>query len=188
MGEPGRRRAGDADRGPSLHEAYLLANGLPAAARVPIQQDATAYAHYVQTVEWPLLQHGAAVPDTGWTMLAKLHAAVASYNPATSAQDITASAILNQLSAVDAARTGRLDAAGSRMPAMLWVGLCLGGVLTVGLTFAYSMERQLGHTTLIMSLTSLIGFMMILLLIINNPFSAGFGATPADFADAFPIH
>jgi hypothetical protein len=170
----------------SLHEVYLLAAELPAAPRHRIQADATAYAHYVVNTEWPLMQRGAALPETGWNLLSNLRSAVTSYEPVTNAQNITASDILTQLSSVDAAREGREGAADDRMPVLLWIGLCIGGALTVLFTFTYSMERQLGHIALIMSLTGLIAFVMVLIFLLNNPFAPGFGAGPGDFAAAFP--
>lgn len=170
----------------SLHEISLLAAELPAAPRRQIQNAAAAYAHYVVNTEWPLMQRGAPLPQTGWNLLATLRRAVTSYEPETNAQNITDSDILTQLSGVDAAREGREGAADDRMPLLLWIGLCIGGALTVLFTFSYSMERQFGHIALIMSLTGLIGFVMVLIFLLDNPFAPGFGAGPGDFLSAFP--
>jgi hypothetical protein len=168
-----------------LQQVYLLAAGLPSTPRERIQGDATAYAHYVATVEWPLMQRGAPLPATGRTMLSALGLAATSYQPVTSGQSITASNILTEIGTVDAASTGRRAAASLRMPVLLWVGLGLGGTLTVALAFVHGMERHLRHLTVVMSLTSLVGFTTILIYILNNPFAPGLGAADA-FTAAFP--
>jgi hypothetical protein len=170
----------------NLHEVYLLAAQLPAAPGHRIQAAAAAYAHYVVDTEWPLMQRGRPLPETGWEKLAALRQAVTSYEPVTNAQNITTSDILTQVSGVDAAREGREAAAGDRMPVLLWIGLCIGGMLTVLFAFYYDMERHIGHTALIMSLTGLIAFVTVLIFLLNNPFAPGFGAGPADLVSAFP--
>ena len=169
-----------------LHEVYLLAAGLPPAARQQIQGDATAYAHYVETVEWPLMQRGARLPETGWTMLAGLRHAATSYQPVTTDQSVAAVDIITQIAMVDVASAGRHSAASGRMPALLWVGLSLGGTLIVLLAFTHGMERHLSHLALVMSLTTVVGFTTVLIYILNNPFTPGLGASDIAFTAAFP--
>lgn len=170
-----------------LHEVYLLATSLPPAPRQQIQAEAAAYAHYVETVEWPQMQHGVPLPEAGcWTPLTSLRAAATSYQPTTTAQNLAASAIVTQLGTIDAACIGRQSAANSRMPALLWVGLILGGTLSVLTAFAHSMEWHVRHLTVVMSLTGLIGFTMTLIYVLDNPFIQGFGLGPGPFVAAFP--
>lgn len=168
-----------------LHETYVLAATLPPAQRTQIQTDAAAYVHYVETVEWPLMQGDAALPKTGASLLSTLHHAVGSVQPIATAQSLAVSEINTQISLVDAARAARLNAAALRMPPLLWLGLSFGGVLVVTLAFAHSVERHLRHLTMIVSLTSLIGFVMTLIYLVNNPFDPGFGVGAATFAAAF---
>jgi hypothetical protein len=171
-----------------LHEVYLLAANLPPTAREQIQGEAAAYAHYVETVEWPLMQRGDPLPETGFTMLTALHHAVTSYQPTNTAQIVAITGMDNQLGAVDAASLGRRGAASTRLPALLWVGLVLGATLTLVLALAHYLERQLDHLAMIVSLTSMLGFIMILIYILNNPFTPGFGAGPGAFTAAFPTN
>ena len=169
-----------------LHEVYLLATGLPAPPRDQLQGDAVAYAHYVETVEWPLLQRGAPLPTTGWTLLSALRRAATSFQPVTTEQSITAADIMTQISTVDTAAAGRRTAASVRLPLLLWVSLFLGGTLIVVHAFMHGMERHLRHLTMIMSLTGLVGFTTILIYTLNNPFAPGLGAGDGAFTAAFP--
>lgn len=169
-----------------LHEIYLLAANLPPTAREQIQGEAAAYAHYVETVEWPLMQSGEPLPETGLTMLAALHHAITSYQPTNAAQIVAITGMDNEAGAVDAASLGRRGAASTRLPAVLWFGLGLGATLTLALALAHYLERQLDHLTMIVSLTSMLGFIMILIYILDNPFTPGFGAEPGAFTAVFP--
>jgi hypothetical protein len=171
-----------------LHEVYLLAANLPPAAREQIQGETAAYAHYVETVEWPLMQRGEPLPETGWTMLIALHHAITSYQPTNAAQIVALTDMGNQIGAVDAASLGRRDAADSRLPALLWLGLGLGATLTLALALAHYLERRLDHLTMIVSLTSMLGFILILIYILNNPYTSGFGAGPGAFTTLFPTN
>ncbi len=168
-----------------LREVYLVAAALPPAPRTQIQADTIAYARYVESVEWPAMQSGMPLPGSGTALLTALHHAIGSVQPAVPAQSLAISEINTQISAVDAARAGRANAAALRMPALLWLGLSLGGTLTVALAFTHSMERHLGHLTMIVSLTSLIGFVMTLIYLVNNPFAPGLGVGPDAFTSAF---
>jgi hypothetical protein len=170
----------------SLQEVYQLAAALPNPARQQIQSDAAGYADYVVRTEWPLMDREAPLGEEGWTRLDKLRDAVTSYTPTTSAENNVVSDAVNQLSTLADARRGREAAAADRMPALLWVGLILGGVLTVALTFVYGMKQHISHLAMVMGLTGLIGFMMILIFNLDNPFNQGLGANSSAFTDLFP--
>jgi hypothetical protein len=170
----------------SLQEVYQLADSLPAPTRQKIQVDATTYAGYVVRTEWPLMDQQKPLGEKGWTLLDDLRSDVTSYTPATSAQNNVASDAIGQLSTLADARRGREAAATDRMPDLLWVGLILGGVLTVSLTFVYGLKQHISHIAMIMGLTALIGFMMILIFNLDNPFNQGLGASSSAFTDLFP--
>jgi hypothetical protein len=170
----------------SLQEVYQLADSLPAQTRDKIQTDAATYAGYVVRTEWPLMDQQKPLGEKGWTLLDGLRSDVTSYTPTTSAQNNVASDAIGQLSTLADARRGREAAASDRMPDLLWVGLILGGVLTVALTFVYGLKQHLSHVAMIMGLTALIGFMMILIFNLDNPFNQGLGASSSAFTDLFP--
>jgi hypothetical protein len=170
----------------SLQEVYQLTNSLPQPTRGKVQADATAYADYVVHVEWPRMNEQQPLGEEGWTLLDNLRGAVTSYTPVTNAQNLVVSDAVNQLSTMADARRGREAASEDRMPALLWVGLILGGVLTVALTFVYGLKQHLSQVALIMGLTGMIGFMMILIFNLDNPFNQGLGANSDAFTELFP--
>jgi hypothetical protein len=165
----------------SLHEVYLLGGTMLPADRQRVQTAATAYAHHVVSNEWPAMRNGKEVGETGWDLLTDLRTAVLSSEAATTARQDVLSDATTQLSTLADARRGRLDDAGKRMPPLLWIGLVLGGVLTIGLTFAYGIEQRFTHIGMVMGMVAMIGFMLILIYNLENPFNHGLGADPEPF-------
>ena len=169
----------------SLHETYLLAASLQPADRQRIQAAATAYADHVVHEEWPAMRARKEIDDTGWQLLANLRTAFLSADVASPARQAVLSDATTQLSNLADARRGRLDDADKRMPSVLWVGLILGGLLTVALTFIYGIEQRFAHIGMVMGLAALIGFMLILIYNMGNPFNPGIGTGPAPFTQYF---
>jgi hypothetical protein len=169
----------------ALHETTLLAATLLPADQQRVQAAATAYADHVVTTEWPAMRAGREPGDTGWQLLATLRQDWLAADVSTPARLDVLNDATSQLSTLADARRGRLEDAQKRMPAMLWIGLVLGGVLTVALTFVYGIEQRLTHLGMVMGLVALIGFMLILVYNLDNPFHAGIGADPEAFKAYF---
>jgi hypothetical protein len=169
----------------SLHETYLLAAALLPADRQKIQAAATAYSDYVVRTEWPAMRDGKEVGETGWQLLATLRSDVLGADVASPARQAVLADATGQLSTLADARRGRLDDAEKRMPAVLWIGLVLGGVLTVALTFIYGIEQRFTHISMVMGLVALIGFMLILIYNLDNPYNQGMGTDSAPFSHYF---
>jgi hypothetical protein len=169
----------------SLNETYLLSASMLPADQEKIQTAATAYADYVVHTEWPAMRSGKEVGDNGWQLLATLRTSVLNADVATPARQAVLSDATTQLSNLADARRGRLDDADKRMPSVLWVGLILGGVLTVALTFIYGIEQRFTHIGMVMGLAALIGFMLLLIYNLDNPFNQGVGANTAPFTRYF---
>ena len=169
----------------SLNETYLLGASMLPADQEKIQAAATAYADYVVHTEWPAMRSGKEVGDNGWQLLATLRTSFLNADVATPARQAVLSDATTQISNLADARRGRLDDAEKRMPSVLWVGLILGGLLTVALTFIYGIEQRFTHIGMVMGLAALIGFMLILIYNLDNPFNSGVGADTGPFTRYF---
>jgi hypothetical protein len=169
----------------SLHETYLLAASMLPADQQRIQDAANAYAGYVIRTEWPAMRSGKEIGDTGWQLLSGLRTSFLSADVASPARQAVLSDATTQLSNLADARRGRLDDTEKRMPSVLWIGLILGGLLTVALTFIYGIEQRFTHIGMVMGLAALIGFMLILIYNLDNPFNQGIGADSSPFTRYF---
>jgi hypothetical protein len=170
----------------SLHETYLLAAAMLPADQEKIQAAATAYADYVVHTEWPAMRADKEIGDTGWQLLTNLRTSVLNADVSSPARQAVLSDATTQLSNLADARRGRLDDAEKRMPSILWIGLVLGGLLTVALTFIYGIEQRFTHIGMVMGLAALIGFVLLLIYNLDNPFNKGVGADSSPFTRYFP--
>lgn len=169
----------------SLHEISLLGASMLPADQQRIQAASSAYAGYVVHTEWPAMRSGKEVGDTGWDLLTDLRTTFLASDVASPARQAVLSDATTQLSNLADARRGRLEDAEKRMPSFLWIGLVLGGLLTVTLTFIYGIEQRFTHVGMVMGLAALIGFMLILIYNLDNPFNPGIGTDSAPFTRYF---
>ncbi|MFJ8623725.1 hypothetical protein ACIRD3_12885 [Kitasatospora sp. NPDC093550] len=167
----------------ALHQTYLLADGLPPTAAQQVHQAADAYATYVRTEEWPLMEQNKPLGTQGWTLLHNVQNAWTSFEPTTNAQQLVGQLAFGQISVAYQARHGREVAGGRGMSGVMWFGLLAGGALTLGLMFLFGVERTGTHLVLALGFTSLIAFMLVLIYALNSPFGGPLGLNPASFAD-----
>ncbi|ACU72118.1 putative integral membrane protein [Catenulispora acidiphila DSM 44928] len=170
----------------SLNETYLLGASMLPADQEKIQAAASAYAGYVVHTEFPKMRSGKEVDDTGWQLLTNVRTSFLNANVSTPARQAVLSDATTQISNLADARRGRLEDADKRMPSVLWIGLILGGVLTVAMTFIYGIEQRFTHVGMVMGMAAMIGFVLILIYNLDNPFNSGTGADSAPFTSYFP--
>ncbi|MET9952255.1 hypothetical protein ABZ135_11995 [Streptomyces sp. NPDC006339] len=170
----------------ALHQTYLLAEALPAGQRQPVRDAARAYAAHVVGVEWPRMAEREPLGPEGWVLLDRLRTAGELTGRGTMAQQIAAQEMLAQIGYVDDARRGREAAAQERLSAVLWTGLIIGGVLTVGFMFLFGLERNTTHVILVMGLSGFIAFTVLLIHQLDAPFGPTLGVTADPFTRYFP--
>lgn len=172
----------------ALYQVYMLADSLPAKQEAQVRSTADAYAHYVTTVEWKRMADHRSLGPEGWTMLDKLRDIYQSTEPARPTEQNAAQEALSQISTLDQARLSREQDGESTMSPVLWIGLFIGGVLTVGFMFAFGVKRQVGHLIMVMCLSGFIVFMILLIYQLDQPFSGilsvGSGAFGSYFGNA----
>ncbi len=169
----------------ALHQVYLLADALPPSAEAQVRTTADDYAHYVTTVEWKRMAEHKPLGSEGWTMLNKLRDIYQTTQPAQPAEQNASQEALSQISTLDEARMGRESDGESTMPPVLWVGLFIGGALTVGFMFAFGVRRRASHLIMVMSLSGFIVFMILLIYQLDQPFSGILSVGTGDFGSYF---
>jgi high-affinity Fe2+/Pb2+ permease len=80
---------------------------------------------------------------------------------------------VDQVAAADQARTARGQDAGATMPAMVWFGLIVGAVVTVGLIFLLQIRRSSKELLLAGLFSALIAFLLYLIWDMDTPFGTG---------------
>ncbi|MFK8911418.1 hypothetical protein [Streptomyces sp. YS-3] len=169
----------------ALHETYLVAEALPEQERGQVRTLSAQYAHQVVTVEWPRMTDGQDLGPEGWSLLNQLRAASRLPATATVTQQLAAQELLSQLGTLDEARRGREADAQSSLSPVLWLGLILGGVLTVAFMFIFGIRRSFTHIIMVMGLAGLITFLVLLIRELDAPFGDVLGTDATAFTRYF---
>ncbi|MDI5967637.1 DUF4239 domain-containing protein [Streptomyces sp. SL13] len=169
----------------ALHQVYLLADALPPASEAQVRSTTDAYAHYVTTVEWKRMADHQSLGPEGWTLLNKLRDIYQSAPTNKPAEQNASQEALSQISTLDEARMGREQDGESTMSPVLWIGLYIGGALTVGFMFAFGVKRRASHLIMVMCLSGFIVFMILLIYQLDQPFSGILSVGTGDFGSYF---
>ncbi|MFB7862664.1 MULTISPECIES: hypothetical protein [unclassified Streptomyces] len=170
----------------ALHEISARAQVYPPAVRDRIRSDVDAYVSYVVHDEFPYMSDHNELSDTGTELLEKVRRSVTDYQPANDFEGQAYQPLVDQVAVADDARGSRGQNAGATMPGVVWFGLVIGALVTVGLIFTLQIRRT-GREVLLAGLFSaLIAFLLFLIWDFDAPFGRGISATAAPFTDLFP--
>jgi protein-S-isoprenylcysteine O-methyltransferase Ste14 len=178
--EFGRARVTVESEANALAEIFWLAHELPEPERHHLQELARSYAEEVVEEEWPLMEQGKtpsmehtrATPQ-GWVLIDDIRATLQGYEPRTVAGQELYAEGLDQVQRLADARRTRLVAAEESIPAVLWVVLVVGGVVTVGFTYLFGLESTWAHRLMVASLAGVIALVLFTIGIMDHPFSGG---------------
>ena len=162
------------DEANELAGIFYFAHALPQPEGRHIQELANDYAEVVVEEEWPLMEQGRASPRA-WASLDELRITVLELDPPTSAQQEPYSQalydeVLEQLHGVGDGRRERLLAANEGLPAVLWVVLIGGGVITIAFTYLFGLESTLVHTLMVAALAVVLSLSLFTIAALDYPF------------------
>ncbi|MEU6626295.1 DUF4239 domain-containing protein [Streptomyces litmocidini] len=170
----------------AMHEISARAEVYPQEVRSRIRADVDAYVSYVVHDEWTYMADHGELSDEGTALLEKVRRSVTDYQPANDFEGQAYQPLVDQVTLADDARNARGQSAGETMPGVVWFGLIIGALVTVGLIFTLQIRRT-GRELLLAGLFSvLIAFLLFLIWDFDAPFGRGISATAAPFVDLFP--
>ncbi|MEE1802022.1 hypothetical protein ACIQVO_03505 [Streptomyces sp. NPDC101062] len=170
----------------ALHEIQQRVQVYPTEVREQIRGDVDAYVSYVVHTEWPHMSRHEALSAKGTQLLDKLRADVSQYAPRTDLEGQAYQPLVDQVAAADDARGARGQNAGDTMPGVVWFGLIIGAVVTVGMIFVLQIRRSFRELLLAGLFSVLIAFLLFLIWDFDAPYGRGIGATTAPFLELFP--
>ncbi|MFC8508142.1 hypothetical protein ACFU3J_07200 [Streptomyces sp. NPDC057411] len=170
----------------ALHEISARAEVYPVAVRERIRADVDAYVRYVVTDEFPHMSEEGELSDRGTELLEKIRRSVTDYQPANDFEGQAYQPLVDQVAVADDARGARGQSAGDTMPGVVWFGLIIGALVTVGLIFTLQIRRTGKELLLAGLFSALIAFLLFLIWDFDAPFGRGIAATAAPFTDLFP--
>ncbi|MEU6510838.1 hypothetical protein [Streptomyces sp. NPDC046942] len=170
----------------ALHEISERVRVYPPDVRDRIRTDVNTYVSYVVDHEWKTMSNQERVTDRGGELLQKVRHDVTDYQPKNDFEAQAYQPLLDQMTAADQARNDRADSTGATMPAVVWWGLLVGGLVTVGMVFALQIRRTKRELVLAGLFSATIAFMLFLIWDFDAPFSRGIAVTAEPFTNLFP--
>lgn len=171
----------------ALYEVTQRADVYPAAVRDRIRGEVDAYVSHTVAVDWPLLTNGDSASAEGAALLGKLRTDVTHQTPANELQAQAYQPLLDHIAAADDARHSRTQSSESTLPGVVWFGLLVGGLVTVGLIFTLQIRRS-GQELLLAGLFSaLIVFLLFMVWSFDAPYGREGIDSAAPFQDLFPV-
>ena len=155
-----------------LAEIFWLAHQFPEPRQRQIQELTRSYARVVVEEEWPLMAEGRSSPRA-WALLDEMRAVIEGFEPRTKAGQVLYQEGLTQIHDLANARRMRLVEANEGIPAILWVVLGIGGIVTVGFTYLFGLENTQVHRLMVAALAGLITLVLLTIGALDYPFSGG---------------
>src|SRR5919199_4248410 len=173
------------DEANELAGIFWYAHALPQPEGRHIQELVRSYAQVVVEKEWPLMAQGRSSPEA-WATLDELRGTILGLKPTTDAQQTGYSQMrynqmLEQLHDLGDARRERLLAAEQGLPAILWIVLILGGVITVCFTYLFGLQNTLVHLLMVAALAMIISISLFTVAALDYPFKGDISIHPAAY-------
>ncbi|MZD08564.1 DUF4239 domain-containing protein [Streptomyces sp. SID5785] len=170
----------------ALHEVHERVRVYPAEVRTRIRADVDTYVHHVVTTEWHAMRTQGALTDRGTALFDRIRHDVTDYAPRNDFEAQAYQPLLDQVTAADDARNARADSIGATMPGVVWFGLIVGGLVTIGMIFVLQIRRTPRELILAGLFSALFAFLLFLIWDFDAPYSRGVAATAEPFLMLFP--
>jgi hypothetical protein len=152
----------------------------PPPVRGALHQRLLEYTDFVIREEWPAQRRGVAL-DAGQERLTAFGDALETWEPATAGQEALHEETLRAYDRYLDLHRRRLFRLGEGLPAVVWVVLLVGAVVSVALTGLFSLESLPGHVVLTVLLAGFLGLVIFLIVAMDHPYRGEFSVGPDDF-------
>ncbi|MET7683203.1 DUF4239 domain-containing protein [Streptomyces sp. NPDC005423] len=170
----------------AAHEIAQRVRVYPPDARDRIRADVDAYVSQVVTTEWKSMADHQKLTQHGTDLLQRIREDVTDYHPKSDFEAQAYQPLVDQVTALDQARSARSDSTGATMPSVVWFGLLIGAVITIGMVFALQIRRTTRELILAGLFSALIAFLLFLIWDFDAPYSRGITASTQPFLNLFP--
>ncbi|WP_406191384.1 MULTISPECIES: hypothetical protein [unclassified Streptomyces] len=159
------------------------AQALPPGPRDRINTAVGRYVHTVVEKQWPVMREGHAGHDHTASEVDGIYEALRSFAPTDSRQQIFLEHAVNSLDNVVDHRRDRIAASGQDLPALLQTLVFGGALVILPLTFMYGREDRRLETIFVGSVSALLSLSVLLVLVLDLPFSGDLSVSPAVFKE-----
>lgn len=153
----------------SVEEIHRLAEGFPETKRQEVQTLSESYARLVVEEGWPMMREGRISARAG-EKADELRRSILSFESSTEKEDALYSQALTLVADLDEGRSLRLLEVREGIPAILWVVLIVGGVVTVCFTYLLGVQTELLHVVMILAYTLVLALILYAVRALDYPF------------------
>lgn len=163
----------------SIAALYRDAEAYPQPARDQLQAQLREYTRFTIEDGWPEQRKGLA-PAGGTERITALFRTLSAFEPSKKSEEIFHAEALRQFDNLVEFRRTRLANITLGLPAVLWRVVAFGALMSIALICLQSMEIHV-HLILGGILASILGAVIFLIAILDNPFRGGVGLGPDSF-------
>jgi hypothetical protein len=153
----------------ALRNVYRLAEGLPDAQRIKLQDQCHAYALAVLNDDWPAMAKSQ-VPEESHEINQAMWKTLMSVKVATPSESVAEDHALSELSSLTEHRRTRLLQSEYKLPTIFWAVLLIGALLTITSASMFGSANYLLHALQVFSFTLLITLVLLAVADVNRPF------------------
>ncbi|MGH7552346.1 MAG: DUF4239 domain-containing protein [Longimicrobiales bacterium] len=170
----------------ALADLYRAAGAYPEEVRLRLRTKLRSYANAVITDEWPELAHGRA-SLRAWAPYNDLWREYLAFSPGTEAESLWHRQSLVWLGDLGDYRRMRLLRSEAAIPAVLWVVLAVGGIVTVGFSCAYGLSSAVAHSFMTGALAGTLALILVVLSALEHPYRGEIRVEPRALAEVLSI-
>jgi protein-S-isoprenylcysteine O-methyltransferase Ste14 len=148
--------------------------------RSELQNELREYTQAVIDEEWPAMATSESSPHV-WDTLNRIFESFSHLNPATPREINIHAEMLRRLNDLSDHRRLRLLSADNKVPPLMWVVLIIGGLITLGFSYLFGVERGKSHALMTAALAGMIGLTLYLILAMDHPFGGTIRVEPDAF-------
>jgi hypothetical protein len=175
----------ETDRGVSKEAALVAAlyrnvSTYPEPVRGELRRLVEDYTRFVIDEEWPKQRRGL-VPLEGAERISRLQQALGAFNPAAEREKILHAEAFNQFGRLMEERRLRVQSVQSGLPATMYMVVIIGAILNIMVSWLFVVENFKLHAILNMLMAALLGLLVFLIAVMDNPFRGEFSVGPDAF-------
>lgn len=157
-------------------------NAFPRPVREEIQGRLITYTRSVIDDEWKTMAQGEPSQDTS-RAYRRVWEGYYDFQPRTEQEQRFYDESIGRLNDLGADRRLRLISSEASIPSIMWIMLIIGGVITIGYLYLFTIPEALLQGVMIGSVAGLLAFILFLILALDHPFAGDVKVTPDAYRD-----
>jgi uncharacterized protein DUF4239 len=162
----------------ALRSIYRESGAFPDEARELLHDDVRRYAEAVVEREWPAMAEGQAGDPAVAQTLDEISLHLTQLPTDTPSRQEFVGGEIARFNDLVGSRSERLDYVEKGVPAVLWIALVVGAVVTIGFATLFGLRSTGLHIVITASLAAVIGVLLFVSVAINHPFGGDVTVEP----------